>query len=148
MTRNVVPEAGVAGERLRVGTDAIFGRKIGADIDHCTPFGEPRTETAIFGEPFAETVQSFRDHFAGMKRQRLEALVDLDAGKRPGLLDHLDQRRSVLGFLPDGLVEQDHAGNVVLHRLGRTEQQLAVIAAAVGRRLDADLFETLLNRTR
>ena len=33
-------------------------------------------------------------------------------GMRAGLLDDLDQRRAVLGLLADGLVVEDHAGDV------------------------------------
>ena len=75
---------------------------------------------------------------AGAVRQRLGALVDLDAGQRARLLDQLDQRRAVLGVLADGLVIENDAGNMFRHRLGRAEQHLAVIAPRVGGRFDAD----------
>src|SRR5262249_32360816 len=39
-------------------------------------------------------------------------------------------------------------GNVVLHCLGGTEQHLAVVAARVGRTLDLDRIEALLDRAR
>ena len=83
---------------------------------------------------------------AGAERQRLGALVDLDAGQRARLLDHLDQRRAVLGLLADGLVVEDDAGNVFRHRLGRAEQHLAVVAAAVLGAFRADRVEALLDR--
>ena len=83
--------------------------------------------------------------FARAERQRLRALVDLDAGERARLLDQLDQRRAVLGVLPDGLVIENDAGDVLRHRLGRAEQKLAVVAPVVGGRLDADRVEALLD---
>ena len=78
-------------------------------------------------------------------RQGLRALVDLDAGDRAGLLDQLDQRRAVLGVLPDGLVIEDDAGNVLAHRLGRAEQHLAVVAAVLLGRFDIDGVKALLD---
>ena len=65
-------------------------------------------------------------------------------GMAPDLRDDLHQRRAVLGLLPDGLVIEDDAGNV-LHALGRAEQQLAIVAAIVFGQLHADGFETLLD---
>ena len=84
--------------------------------------------------------------FARTERQRLGALVDLDAGQRAGLLDQLDQRRAVLGFLADGLVVEDDAGNVLRHRLGGAEQHLAIVAPGIGVEFHADGVEALLDR--
>ena len=117
----------------------------GADVDHRAPLGELGAEPAIFDQPLAQPVEALGDHLAGRERQRLGALVDLDAGERAGLLDQLDQRRAVLGLLPDGLVVEDDAGNVLRHRLGRAEQHLAIVAAVVGGRFDADGVEALLD---
>ena len=64
------------------------------------------------GEPLAQPVEALGDDFARVERQRLGALVDLDAGNRAGPLDQLDQRRAVLGVLADGLVVEDDAGNI------------------------------------
>ena len=111
---------------------AVVARDAGADIDHRAPFGELRAELAIFDEPLAQAVEAFGDDFAGTERQRLGALVDLDAGNRAGLLDELDQRRAVLGVLPDGLVVENDAGDVLRHRLGGAEQHFAVVAPVVG----------------
>ena len=127
----LLAERGIARERVRVGHDAGVARDAGADVDHRAPFGELGAELAIFDEPLAQAVEALGDELAGAERQRLRALVDLDAGQRARLLDQLDQRRAVLGVLPDGLVVEDDAGDVLRHRLGRAEQQLAIVAAAV-----------------
>ena len=76
--------------------------------------------------------------------QRLHAFVDLDAGERAGPLDDVDQRRAVLGLLPDRLVVEDDARNVLRHRLGGAEQELAVIATRVGGALGLNRIEALL----
>ena len=130
----LLAERGVARERMGVGADRGVARDAGADVDDRAPLGEPGAEPAILREPLAQAIEPFGDHLAGAERQRLGALVDLDAGRsQPACLDHLDQRRAVLGVLADGLVVEDDAGDVLRHRVGRAEQQLAVVAAVVRR---------------
>ena len=138
-------ERGIARQRMRVGADAGVGRNAGADVDHAAPFRKARALLVVFRQPVGELVEADGDHFARAVRQRLGALVDLDAGDRARLLDDLDQRRAVLGLLPDGLVVEDHAGDV-LHALGRAEQHLAIVAAVVLGQFDADGVEALLDR--
>src|SRR5439155_9959570 len=60
-------------------------------------------------------------------------------------LEQLRERRSVRGALADRLVEEDDAADVVAGAL-RREQQVAVGAAVLLGRLDADLVEALLDR--
>ena len=131
---------------MRVGADAVVARDARADIDHRAPFAEFGAELAILDQPLAQAVETFGDGLAGREGERLGALVDLDAGDRAGLLDHLDQRRPVLGLLPDGLVEQNDAGDAVGHRLGGAEQQLAVVAPAGFGGFDADGGKALRDR--
>ena len=82
----------------------------------------------------------------GQKGSGFTPLSTLMPGSVPSGLDDLDQWRAVLGLLPDGLVEQDHAGDV-RHALG-AEQELAVVAAIVFGALDPDHVETLLDGAR
>ena len=139
-------QRGVAGERMRIGADAGVARHaVLADVDHRAPFGEFGAEPTIFGEPLAQAVEAFGDHFARAIRQRLDALVDLDAGQRARLRDQLDQRRAVLGVLADGLVIEDDAGNIFRHRLLGAEQHLAIVAPCVGGRFHAERIEALLD---
>ena len=95
-----------------------------------------------------QAVEAFGDDLARAVRQRLHALVDLDAGERAGLLDQLDQRRAVLGVLADGLVVEDDAGDVFRHRVVGAEQHLAIVAPAVLRAFRADGVEALLDGAR
>ncbi len=142
----VLAERGIAGERMRIGIDASIARNAGADIDHRAPFGELGAEPPIFGEPLAQAVEAFGDHLARTERQGMRALVHLDAGERAGGLDDLDEGGAVLGLLPDGLVIEDHAGDVA-HALG-AEQELAIVAAIVLGAFDADGVEALLDGAR
>ena len=43
----------VAGERVRVGPDAVLARYAVADRDHGAPFREPRAELAVLREPLS-----------------------------------------------------------------------------------------------
>src|SRR6516225_3707965 len=106
-------------------------------------FRELGAEPAICNEPLAQPIEPLGDNLARREGQRLRALVDLDAGKRAGLLDDLDQWRAVLGALTNGLIVKNDARNALGHRLGRAEQQLAIVTAAVGRGLDANGVEAL-----
>src|SRR5580700_4489071 len=131
---------------MRIGVDAGVARQaMLADIDHRAPLGELGAEPAIFGEPLAKPVEAFGDHFARAVRQRLDALVDLDAGQRARLRDQLDQRRAVLGVLANGLVIEDDAGNIFGHRLLGAEQHFAIVAPGVGGRFHAERIEALLD---
>ncbi len=100
-------------------------------------------ELHVLGDAAGEAVEPFGDDLAGTEGERLGALVDLDAGERAGGLDELGQRRAVLGLLADGLVVEDDAGDVALHRLGRAEQHLAIGAAVVLGVLGLDAVEAL-----
>src|SRR5690606_22543180 len=63
------------------------------------------------------------------------------------LLEHLGQRRAVRRLLPDRLVVQDHAADVLL-AAGRGEEHLAVGAAVLLGGLHLDRVEALLDRPR
>src|SRR5262249_35488123 len=139
-------ERSVAGERLRVGVDASIARDAWTDVDHRAPFGELGPEPAIFGQPLTEAVEPFGYHLAWAEGQRLHPLVHLDARQRAGCLDDLDERRSILCLLPDGLVEQDHPGDVG-HAFG-PEQELAIVPAILLGALDPNYVEALLDGTR
>src|SRR5450631_66712 len=137
-------ERGIARQRVRIGLDAVAARDALADVDHAAPFGEARALLVIFRQPVGQSVEADGDEFAGAERQRLGAFVHLDAVDRTGLFDQLDQRRAVFALLPDRLVIEDDARDV-LHAFGRAEQHLAIVAACVLGRLDADGVETLLD---
>ena len=84
----------------------------------------------------------------GQNGSGLAPLSTLMPGIEPACLDDLDQRRAVLGLLPDGLVIEDDAGDVFRHRLGRAEHHLAIVAAVVLGGLHADGVEALLDGAR
>src|SRR6478752_7098685 len=113
------------------------------DIDHRAPFGEPRAPFVIFLQTLGELVQPDGNQFTGTVRQRLRTLVDLDAGDRPRLLDHLHQRRAIPCLLPDGLVVEDDTRDVPGHRFAGAKQHFAIVAARFLGRYDADVVEAL-----
>ena len=140
----------VTGERVRVGLDAIPRRQSIGNRDNAAPLGKARAELVVLGEPLAQPVEALGDRFdfCGGPGERLGARIDLDAGNGAGGPHDVDERRAVFGFLANGLVVQDHAGDVGLHRVVRAEQHLAIIAPAVGGGFGGDLVEALLDRGR
>src|SRR5262249_45679007 len=120
----------------------------GPDINDGTPFGEFRAESAILNQSLAQSIEALGDDFTGREGKRLRSLVDLDAGNGSGLLDEGNERCSILRLLSNGLVVKDDAGNAFGHALGRAEQQLAIVAPAVRRGLNANGVETLLDGAR
>jgi hypothetical protein len=138
-------QSGVTGERVCVHPDAVLARNPVADRDHRTPLGEARTQLTVLGESLAQAVEALGDRLALRVRERLGARVDLDAGNDPFRGEQVRERRSVRGLLPDRLVVEDHSPDVLLGPFGG-EQQLAVGAARLLGRFDADRVEPLLDR--
>ncbi len=141
-------QGGVAGQGVGVGLDRGPGRDTGGDVDHRPPFGEARAPLVVAGEPLAEPVQALGDCLARKPGQGLGAIVDLDPRNGAGVGDQLDQGRAVGGVLPYGLVEQDPPADVIAHRLGGAEQQLAIVAAVLLGGLHPDGVEALLDGSR
>src|SRR5262249_51125339 len=125
--------------------EAVLARDGLADRDYAAPLREARSELPVVVEPPPQAVEALRDRLARRERKRLRAYVDFDSGKDPLRLEQLRERRPVGGRLANGLVEEDHAADVVLRALGR-EKQVAVGAPAFLRRLGADRVEPLLDR--
>src|SRR5262249_25677693 len=109
------------------------------------PLGEPRAPLPVLGEALPEPVETLGDRLVGEQRQWLGPRVHLDPGDRPRGLEDLDERYPVVGRLPDRLVEQDHAADV-LAQTRRREEHLAVVSPRLLRGPDPDLVEPLLDR--
>jgi hypothetical protein len=104
-----------------------------------------RTAKSVGRPSLPEPVQPLRHGLSLEGGQRLRAGVDLDPRDHARLLEDLGERRPVLGRLADRLVVQDHAGDMVSEPRGG-EEELAIGATVLLRRLDADLVEPLLDR--
>src|SRR5215203_6138138 len=141
-------QGGVARERVRIGEDAGVARLSLADVDDGAPLREAGAEAVVLLEPAGEAVEALGHGLAGAERHGLGAGVDLDARDRAGLLNELHERGAVLRALAQRFVEEDDARDVALHGLRRAEQELAVVAPVVGRRLDPDGVEALLDGRR
>ena len=138
-------ECGVTGECVAVGFNAGAGRNIVADADHRAPFGKTGAELRVFLQAITQAIKTFRADFTRKTSQRLRPFVDLDPGNDAVLAHHFRERHAIAGFLAQGFVVQDCAGNVVA-QLRRGQQQLAIAATIFFRALDADTVETFLDR--
>jgi len=97
----------------------------------------------ITARHLAKAVQSFGHLLAEAQREVVDALVHLYAGKNPLARQVRGKRHAVARLLAEGLVEQDHPGDVLLGP-GRGEQQPAVGTAVLLGALDVDRLEALL----
>ena len=72
---------------MGVGEDASEGRNVRSDVEDCSPFREARALFVVLGQSVGELVETNGDEFARAKRERLGALVDLDARDYTRLFD-------------------------------------------------------------
>lgn len=63
--------------------------------------------------------------------ERDNTLVYLDAGNNTIILEHLDKRCAIIGFLVEGLVEENDTRDVLCQWLASGEEQLAVLTAII-----------------
>ena len=135
---------GVAREAVGILADGLLGGAGGArrDLEDRAPLGEAGAEAVVLGAARAKPVEAGAVRLAVGAGERLDALVDLDAGDHALLLEELDEGLALLGLLAEGLVEHDAARDV-LAKIGRQEEQLAVRAAVLLFVGDADRGEAL-----
>jgi hypothetical protein len=135
----------VPGERVRVRPDAVLARQRVRDGVRRAPLREARAEPAVLGEALAQPVQAFGDRLALGAGERLRARVDLDAGDDPLRGEQLGERRPIGGALAERLVVEDDAADELLGAR-RREEEVAIRAPVLLRRLDPDRVEALLDR--
>ena len=140
-------DGGVARQRVGVGVDREIGRDalvLDVDVDHGAPLGEARAELAVFGAALAQPVEAFGDLLVGRSGERLGAGVDLDARQDAVAIEDLSEGAAVARLLPQRLVVEDDAAQVLLDA-GRGEQQVTVGAPILFGGLQRDRVEALLD---
>ena len=80
--------------------------------DHCSPFGKFGAKLFIFGQPVAQTIQSFGDFLARMTCQILGPRIDFDAGHDALFDKGLWKWDSISGRLPDGFIKQNYSTDI------------------------------------
>ena len=140
----LLAERGVAGECVRVRPDAVLARLCVADGVRRAPLGKAGSEVAVLLEPLAQAVEAFGHGLALGVRERLRALVHLDARDDALRGEQLRERSPVVGLLADRLVEEDDPADVLLGAW-RREEKVAVGAPILLGGLDADGVEALLD---
>src|SRR5438034_4368212 len=106
-------ERGETGERMRVRIDAGPRSHGIADLDDGAPFAEARSQFIVLCKTLAQAVQTFGDLFIRRIGERARSLIYFDSGDNSLLPESFGKRRSVVCFLPDGLIEQDHTADEV-----------------------------------
>ncbi len=136
-------ECRITGEGLRVLLDRSPCRKPIRDGNHSAPFRKACANAIIFVEALTQAIKTFRDGFTVKTCKRFCTGVNLDAWNSTRLADKIDKWCAVFGLLTNGFIIEDDARNVILHRVVRAEQHLAIIAARILSRGEADAFKTL-----
>src|ERR1051326_1939932 len=92
---------------MRIGAKTSACRRRFADLYYRAPFAEARAQFGIFGETFAEAVQTFRDLLATRIGQRLRPFIHFNARNDSLLTEKFGEGNAVIGFLADRLVEKN-----------------------------------------
>jgi hypothetical protein len=121
------------------------GRYAVTDIDHRAPLGKARAKFVVLDQPLTQAIEALGNGFAGKAGQRFGTGVDLDARDDAELGQIVRERDAVAGFLPDGLVIEDHATDPLRDPRGR-EQQFAIAATMLLGGLATDLGQSLGDR--
>ena len=140
----LLARGGVTREAVGILADGLLGGAGGArrDLEDRAPLGEAGAEAVVLGAARAKPVEAGAVRLAVGAGERLDALVDIDAGDHALLLEELDEGLALLGLLAEGLVEHDAARDV-LAKIGGQEEQLAVRAAVLLFVGDADRGKAL-----
>lgn len=138
-------ERGVPRQRVCVRLRARGRRQAVPDPQHRTPLGEPRPERDVLLQAATQAVEALGHHLVREPGERRHPPVDLDPRDDAPPREDLRERRAVLRALPQRLVEEDDAADVLLDA-GAGEQQLPVGATKLLRRLQPDRRQSLGDR--
>lgn len=106
-------DGGVTGEDVGVLEDGQLGRAARLDLEDAAPLGEVAAVLLVLDAAGLEVVEALGRALVVGAEERHDALVDLDAGDDVALLPQGREGRAVVGLLVEGLVEQDHTGDVL-----------------------------------
>ena len=104
-------QCGIARQGLCVGRNAASAGNAVANGNHGTPLGEACAHAGVFSQPFAQSIQTFGNFFAGKPRQILGAQVDLDSRNNPRFHEGRGKRSAIFRLLADRLVVEDGAAD-------------------------------------
>lgn len=101
---------GVTGQALGVLLDTQLRRLVGPDLEDGPPLGETGPRLVVLGAAGPQGVEALSGGFAVGSGDVDGALVDLDAGDDVVLEEDVDEGLAVRGFLVEGFLEEDDAG--------------------------------------
>jgi hypothetical protein len=140
----LLADDGVASEALRIQINGELRRLVGADLEDGAPLGEAGTSLVVLGASLAKVIMALGGGLLLGAGNLDCALVHLDAREDTTLLEDIDEGLAILGLLVQGLLEEDHAAEVLEGARG-AEEELAEGAAVLLNVLDVDAGEALAN---
>lgn len=106
-------DGGVTREDVGVLEDRELAGAILLDLEDASPLGEVAAVLLVLDAAGLEIVEALGRALVIGAEQRHYALVDLDAGNDVALLQEVHEGCAVVGLLVEGLVEEDHAGDML-----------------------------------
>jgi sirohydrochlorin ferrochelatase len=113
------------------------------DGDDRSPLGEARPHIHVLLQPLTQSVEPLRVLLVRGEGQLHGAPVHLDTGDDALPLEDLREQGAVRGLLTDGLVKENHAGEVLADAFGG-EEHLSVLPADLLTGVDTHRVEALL----
>jgi hypothetical protein len=138
----LLADDGIASKTLGVLVNGKLRWLVGADLEDGTPFGKAGSSLVVLGAALAKVVMTLGGGLLVGSSELDNTLVHLDAREDIGLLEHVDEGLAGLGALVEGLLEEDHAADVLEGTRG-AEEELTEGTAVVLNVLDVDAGEAL-----
>lgn len=118
---SALTDGSVTGQHVGVLQDGEFARSVFRDLQNASPLGKVASVLLVLDTTSLEIVETLGRAFVVGAEERNDALVDFDTGDDVALLQQFDEWRTIVGFLIEGLVEEDYSRNVLSDDiLGRT----------------------------
>ena len=108
----------VARQRVCIGGDAGGTGDVRANVDHRAPLGKFCAELHIVRATLGQIIEALGHRFAGAERQRLGACIDLDARQHAILVQQINERGAIGGFLAQRFIVQNHTADVITNTFG------------------------------
>ena len=95
----VLRNAGVVGQRVRIGLHARRAREIGSDGNHCAPLVEASAQRIVLSASLCQSIEASGQLLVRCAIHRVRAAVNLDAGDDSFRLQDFSHVAAVAGRL-------------------------------------------------
>ncbi|GMS91026.1 hypothetical protein PENTCL1PPCAC_13201, partial [Pristionchus entomophagus] len=133
----LLTDRGVSGKNVGVLEHAQMRGRVRGDGEDAAPLGEAATALLESCGLCGESIQSLGGSLSDGAMERHDSEVELDAWNDALLVEQIDELLAGVGGLVEGLLVEDHSGDVLVE-VGRGEEQLTVLLSVLLIVLEAD----------